>query len=56
MLTRGLLVSWGSLGPAWVAWELFSSRGIMVGFLCALIAFALGWYLSRQFVSKHLDY
>jgi len=29
--------------------------GLLPGFLCANVAFAIGWYLSRKFVREHLD-
>ena len=56
MLTRLLALSLGSGLPAWAGWTLGRPHGILAGFLCANVAFAVGWYLSRKFVREHLDF
>ena len=56
MLTRLLVLALGSGLPAWAGWSLGRPHGILTGFLCANVAFATGWYLSRKFVREHLDF
>ena len=55
MLTRFLALSLGSGLPAYAGWAIGRPHGIMAGFLCANLAFAVGWYYSRRFVRDHLD-
>jgi len=55
MLTRFLAIALGSSLPAWAGWRLGSPHGMLIGFLYANVAFALGWYYSRKFVRDHLD-
>jgi len=55
VLTRTLVVGFGCCFPAWMAWDLVSPKGIILGFLSSLVAFACGWYVSRQFVRDYFD-
>lgn len=55
-MTRFLAVALGSALPAWAGWVAGRPHGVLVGFLCANLAFAAGWYLSRRFVRDHLDF
>jgi len=55
MFTRMLALSLGSGLPAYMAWEAGRPYGILTGFLCSNVAFAIGWYCSRRFVRDHLN-
>jgi len=55
MLTRMLVVTLGSGLPAYAGWSIGRPHGLLIGFLAANLAFALGWYYSRKFVREHLD-
>jgi hypothetical protein len=55
MMTRLVVLVLGSGLPAWVGWSFGSGAGILEGFLCANVGFAIGWYYSRKFVREHLD-
>jgi hypothetical protein len=55
MLTRMLVISLGSCLPAYAGWSFGRPHGLLVGFLCANVAFAIGWYYSRKFVRENLD-
>jgi len=50
-----MAVALGSGLPAYLAWLSTEPQSIMVRFWATLVAFSLGWYLSRRFVRNHLD-
>jgi len=56
MMTRLVVLVLGGVLPAWAGWSLGRGFGILAGFLCANVAFAIGWYYSRKFVREHLDF
>ena len=50
-----MAVAIGSGLPAYLAWSFTEPQSIMVRFWVTLVAWSLGWYLSRRFVRDHLD-
>ena len=55
-MVKMLAVVIGSSLPAYLAWEATGDQSVMVRFWAALIAWGLGWYLSRRFARTHLDF
>jgi len=45
----------GSGLPGWLGWVVGREFGVLGAFVCANLAFAIGWFYSRKFVRDHLD-
>ncbi len=54
-MTKLLCLLLGSGLPAWAGWSLGEPSGILTAYWLAVVGFALGWYLSRRFVSDFLE-
>lgn len=54
-LIKAMVVSLGSGLPASLVFQALAEHSLMIRFWATLIAFAVGWYVSRTFVRKYLD-
>ena len=54
-MVKTLTLMLGSGLPAWAAWSYGLAHGIMAAWWMAVVAFSLGWYVSRRFVRDYLD-
>lgn len=50
-----MAVAIGSSLPAYLVWSMTEPQTIMIRFWATLVAWSLGWYVSRRFVRNHLD-
>jgi hypothetical protein len=55
MNSRIIVLALGSGLPGWLGWVVGREFGVLGAFVCANLAFAIGWFYSRKFVRDHLD-
>ena len=54
-LTKVMVLGLGSGLPAYLVFGLLQEQDLMIRFWGTLVAFALGWWVSRTFVRNYLD-
>ena len=54
-MTKVMVLGLGSGLPAYLVFGLLQEQDLMIRFWGTLVAFAVGWWVSRTFVRNYLD-